>query len=103
MALACTAIKLTGWWILVPPAGLLGMYLLLLREAAQADAEQARWQAQERAQARAAHAQAARLRARRNWEMSRPQPTAEIIDIPIRITDQLYDQYADAAVRAVGD
>ena len=36
-------------------------------------------------------------------EASQPQPAAEIIDISARVTDQLYDQYADAAVRAVGD
>ena len=35
-----------------------------------------------------------------------PQPTAEIIDFSERtaqVVDQLYDQYADATVRAVGD
>src|SRR5262249_2372901 len=31
------------------------------------------------------------------------RPTAKIIDISSRVGDQLYDQYADAAVRAVGD
>jgi hypothetical protein len=103
-ALACTVGKLTPWWILVPPAGMLGMYVLVLREAAQADAEQARQLAQERAaQEGAAQAEAARLRARGAWETSQPQPTAKIIDISARVTDQLYDQYADAAVRAVGD
>ena len=30
-------------------------------------------------------------------------PSAQIIDISARIGDQLYDQYADAEVRAVGD
>jgi hypothetical protein len=30
-------------------------------------------------------------------------PSAQIIDISGRIGDQLYDQYADAEVRAVGD
>ena len=49
VALACTVGKLTPSWILVPPAGMLGMYLLVLREAAQADAEQAGQLAQERA------------------------------------------------------
>jgi nucleotide-binding universal stress UspA family protein len=97
-ALVGTAAKLTPWWTLVPTGGTLGMYLLLLREAAHADAEQEQWLAQERA-----HAEAARLRARRAWEASLPEPTAEIIDISARVTDQLYDQYADAAVRAVGD
>ena len=30
-------------------------------------------------------------------------PSAQIIDLSARIGDQLYDQYADAEVRAVGD
>ncbi len=98
-ALACAAVNLTPWWILVPPVGMLGMYVLLLREAAQADVEQERWLAKEQA----AQDEAARSRARRAWEASQPEPTAEIIDISARVTDQLYDQYADAAVRAVGD
>jgi len=118
-ALACTGAKLAPSWILVAPVGMLGMYLLVLREAAVADAEQEHWRAAERAAqadaaraaqadaARAAQADAARARARRAWEPSQPQPkaepTAQIIDISARVTDQLYDQYADAALRAVGD
>ncbi len=110
-ALACTGAKLAPSWILVAPIGMLGMYLLVLREAAVADAEQEHWRAAERAaQAdaeRAAQADAERARARRAWEASQPQPeaepTAQIIDISARVTDQLYDQYADAALRAVGD
>jgi hypothetical protein len=31
------------------------------------------------------------------------EQTAEVIDISSRINDQLYDQYADATIRAVGD
>jgi hypothetical protein len=98
-ALACTAANVAPWWIVVPPVGMLGVYVLLLREAAQADAEQARWLAKELT----VQAEAARLRPRQAWEAGQPQPTAEIIDISARVTDQLYDQYADAAVRAVGD
>jgi hypothetical protein len=30
-------------------------------------------------------------------------PDAEVIDISARVSDQVYDQYADAAERAVGD
>jgi len=95
---ACTALKLTSWWACIPPAGMLFMYLLLLREAAIADAEQARRQAVVEARLRAAY--------RREQEaMSQPdeEPSAEIIDISARVGDQLYDQYADATVRAVGD
>jgi len=30
-------------------------------------------------------------------------PDAEVIDISARVSDQVYDQYADATERAVGD
>ena len=36
-------------------------------------------------------------------EQAEPAATAEIIDISARVNDQLYDQYTDAANRAVGD
>jgi len=60
------------------------------------------------AEARAAHAArqarlAARQRARAARVAAATERTAEIIDISARVSDQLYDQYADAAVRAVGD
>jgi hypothetical protein len=98
-AVSCTALGLTSGWVCVPPAVMLGMYLLLLREAALADAETARWRAR---QAHAAR-QRARAQAREAWAARTPQPTAEIIDISARLGDQLYDQYADGTVRAVGD
>ena len=95
----CTALKLTAWWVCIPPAVMLGMYLLLLRETAIADAERAQWLAvmeQRRAD---------RERAYRTEVPPTPdeQPSAEIIDISGRVNDMLYDQYADATVRAVGD
>jgi hypothetical protein len=40
---------------------------------------------------------------REAYEAAQAEPGAQIIDISGRVTDQLYDQYADAAVRAVGD
>lgn len=94
----CTALKLTSWWVCVPPAVMLGTYLLLLREAAIADAERARWRAEVEYRA-----QAERERAYQAAEAPAEQPSAEIIDISARVGDMLYDQYADAAVRAVGD
>ena len=49
MAGTCTYFKLTHWWVCIPPAAMLGMYLLLLREAARADADRARaWQPRSR-------------------------------------------------------
>jgi hypothetical protein len=67
----------------------------LLREAALADSENSRRRAE------AAHA--ARQRARERARARAQRPGAEIIDISDRLGDQLYDQYADATVRAVGD
>jgi len=90
------------WWFCVPPTGMLVLYLLLLREIAMADAELAR--KRERAlAARAARVVREREQAREAWAESHPEPTAQIIDISTRVGDQLYDQYADATVRAVGD
>ncbi len=106
-AMAFTLDGLTTWWVIIPPAGMLGLYLLLLREAAHADTENAIRRAEAQAAAEAAHAaRVAHARAREAVTAHAPQPTAEIIDISARAAqagDQLYDQYADAAVRAVGD
>ena len=79
---------------------MLGMYVLLLRETALADAERAHRRGQAgrcRPPARAWPA------SRAAWAARTPQPTAQIIDISARLQDQLYDQYEDATNRAVGD
>jgi hypothetical protein len=107
-AMGCVLTGLTAWWTAVPPVGMLFVYLLLLREAAHADAEASR-RAEAYARAQAARA-ARRYRAWEAQELPRvarePEPAAEIIDISGRspeTEDQLYDQYSDAEVRAVGD
>ena len=96
---------LVQWWICVPPVAMLVLYVLLLREIAMADAELARkrraWEARQD-QAQAAEAADWRREQERS-EPEDPEQTAEIIDISSRVGDELYDQYADAAVRAVGD
>ena len=97
-AATCTALKLTSWWACAPPAGMLGMYLLLLREAALADAELARWRA-----TLEMRVQVARQREQAAWAADAEEHSAQIIDISARVSDQLYDQYADATIRAVGD
>jgi hypothetical protein len=98
VAVACTTLKLTSWWVGIPPAAMLGIYLLLLREAALADAEQARRRAELESRLWAARQRAYAAAMERDAEHS-----AQIIDISARVGDQLYDQYADATVRAVGD
>ncbi len=95
---SCTVLRLSSPWVCVPPAVMLGLYVLLLRETAIADGEQAR----RRAELAAAARHRALERAERAEAAAR-QAGAEIIDISARLTDQLYDQYADATVRAVGD
>ena len=105
-------------WVVVPPAVMLGGFVLLLREAARSDRERA---------AHAAEGRRSRSEARSSVEatevlervVSQPaapdvaeqaEPvvevaaySAEIIDISERVGDQFYDQYTDAANRAVGD
>jgi hypothetical protein len=114
---AFTALGDVRWWICVPPAGMLVLYVLLLREIAQADAELTR--KRDAWLVRAEAAEARRQRAHAAWAprtaeaastdydadpAERPiEQTAKIIDFSRRVSDQLYDQYADAAVRAVGD
>lgn len=108
---------LAEWWVVIPPGIMLGGFVLLLREAARSDAERAHRlaeQADAGSPARPAREQRAGA-APAVAEQARPEPlpepeplpdhtwTAQIIDISGRIGDQLYDQYADAAVRAVGD
>jgi hypothetical protein len=104
-------------WIIIPPVVMLSMYLLVLRAAVHADAENAARRAaahartvdRSRAAAAATSARAAAAaleRAREAAEAAMPQPTAEVIDISARAAptgDQLYDQYEDATARAIGD
>src|SRR5258708_2112316 len=104
-AMACVVTSLTHWWTAIPPVGVLGMYLLVLREAACADAE-AGMRAEAHARAQAARVAYERTREARARAARLAQSRAEIIDISDRtpqVSDQPYDQYADATVRAVGD
>jgi hypothetical protein len=99
---ACGGIKVAPFWVCVPPATVLCVYVLLLREASRADAERAqRYAAVQSQEARLR--EVARRRADEEALAEAAQPSAEIIDISARVADQLYDQYADATVRAVGD
>jgi hypothetical protein len=94
---AGAATRYIPWWTCVAPIGVLVCYFLLLRAAARADVEHARRMVA--LQAREARMQAA---ARRRAAVASAR-YAQVIDISSRVADQLYDQYADATVRAVGD
>jgi hypothetical protein len=116
-AMALSALKLAAWWVVLPPTVMLLGYILLLREAAHADAERAS-ASPSRARTRArpvVHAKAA--------PPPTPAPEAEVIEFsaapavsaddegysiePVATVDAtdggLYDQYVDARLRAVGD
>ena len=87
--------KLAAWWVVVPPSVMLLAYLLLLRAAGKADAER-------RERARLRRASPARVPARPPAAV----PHAQVITIPAApepVEEDIYDQYADAKLRAVGD
>ena len=125
--------RMAAWWVVVPPSVMLLGYLLLLRAAVKADAERgetAQYQMEQYQMARAA-AGAARVPVRRPVPARRvadgrpvaPAPPAaaraarasgaagaaraseaKIISIPaVSDQEEIYDQYADAKLRAVGD
>ena len=90
------AFGLGPWWVIAPPVLLLTGHLVLLREAAKADSEYR--EAAERARRRAV------LRARRAEEEQRVDAEREAKVIALRERrSQVYDQYADARLRAAGD
>lgn len=123
VAIGLAYLQLAAWWIGVPPAVLLTGYVLLLREAARADVEARDRRAAELAMAAAAvrRVEDGERGAQRGaepvsapagqtpagyapvWPAHEPAAQAEIIDISEHVGDQLYDQYADAKLRAVGD
>jgi hypothetical protein len=124
-ALAIAVLGVAAWWVIIPPGLMLGGFVVLLREASRSDAEQARRLAGlAEARRQRAEPESGRRAAPVTAEplerlVSRPvapdvaeqaEPvievvaySAEIIDISGRVNDQLYDQYTDAANRAVGD
>ena len=117
--------QVAALWVVIPPAVMLGAFVLLLREASRSDAEQARRRTHaEETRRRRAEPESGRQAAPVTAEtferlVSKPvapdvaeqaEPvvevvaySAEIIDISGRVSDQFYDQYTDAANRAVGD
>ena len=115
-AIGIAVAHIAAWWVIVPPGVLLAGFLLLLREAARSDAALARRQARS-AEPGQPEARQPRQPADREDKPAvferiastpqapepEPAPTAEIIDISARVSDQVYDQYTDAAERAVGD
>jgi hypothetical protein len=109
IAVGLAVTRIDAYWIVIPPTVLLTGYVLLLRQFAHIDAERARHAARIR------HAEARTQAGQEPVPATAPAVSdigpdapvapggAEIIDISGRIGDQVYDQYSDAANRAVGD
>ena len=127
------ALALTGmaaWWVIAPPTVMLAGYLLLLREAAQADAErgsrerEAVQAAQARAHERARAREARRAKAAAQPPLAPVAPPAAFAAAPVPEDydglapgrdftpglryatppdDEAYDQYTENRLRAVGD
>jgi hypothetical protein len=99
-AVAVTAFQVAPWWFVIPPVVLLGGHLSLLRVAVSMD--QARRAELRRVNALRA-AQARHLRAEREAQEAAEAATrtAEVIELPGRRQEEVYDQYTD--LRAVGD
>jgi hypothetical protein len=111
------ALRITHWWLVIPPVGMLAFYVMLLRAAVYADTENAARRAAAQARAAATAARQARAAEARERERERvaaaaaaraPEPDAEVIDIGQRAAqaaakDEPYDQYADGTARAIGD
>jgi hypothetical protein len=101
--------RIGAYWMVIPPMVLLTGYVLLLRQFSHIDAQRANRAAHIR------HAEAPAQTGQKPVPAATPAASdlgsdapaapagAEIIDISGRIGDQVYDQYADAANRAVGD
>jgi hypothetical protein len=109
--------RIAAFWVIIPPAVLLAGFMVLLREASRVDAERARRATQFRHTGPASASGQDPASFREDVQASTdqvpvtsPVPAAaqsplgaEVIDISGRIIDQVYDQYSDAAERAVGD
>ena len=133
LEVAATALAVAGLaalWVLIPPSVMLTGYLLLLREAAHADAERARRE-EEAARARARARARAQARARKHATTAPPAApaapaarhedpspgrdfapglagkyttsTAEVIDMYDGTDEDYRDQYPAPKLRAVGD
>ena len=103
--------RMAAWWVVVPPSVMLLGYLPLLRAASKVDAERrelgARYQV---ASDRQADYSRSRSGSRDVGETVRPvaHVTPVRLAVPAEVVDamaedEIYDQYTDAKLRAVGD
>jgi hypothetical protein len=91
--------KMAAWWVIVPPSVMLLGYMLMLRAAAKVDAER-------RAAPPIRRPEPVRAPVRPATAAPGASAGAKIFNIPTApepVQESIYDQYADAKLRAVGD
>jgi hypothetical protein len=91
--------KMAAWWVIVPPSVMLLGYMLMLRAAAKVDAER-------RAAPPIRRPGPVRAPVRPATGATGASAGAKIFNIPTApepVQESIYDQYADAKLRAVGD
>ena len=110
---ALAGTRMAAWWVVVPPGAMLLGYLPLLRAAAKVDADRRRWEARQQAAAEYADdydqdvdpvTYAAEVPVEAHvapFAAAGFASPAEIVDYSD--DDEIYDQYTDAKLRAVGD
>jgi hypothetical protein len=109
---ALAGTRLAAWWVIIPPSVMLLGYLVLLRAAGKADAE---WRelARTRGRAQAVRTTAAPLAVSSAAPLAAPLTVSAARPEVLTLSgsrasgsqhgEQIYDQYADAKLRAVGD
>ena len=100
---ALAGTRMAAWWVVVPPSVMLLGYLPLLRAASKADAERRELAARYQAGQRVDYS-----RDVGEPVMSVPHVTPVRLAVPAEVVDamaedEIYDQYTDAKLRAVGD
>ena len=95
--------RMAAWWVVVPPSVMLFGYLPLLRAASKVDAERRELAARDQASQRVDNS-----RDVGEPVMSVAHVTPVRLAVPAEIVDamaeeEIYDQYTDAKLRAVGD
>jgi len=104
---ALAGTRMAAWWVVVPPSVMLLGYLPLLRAASKADAERRELAARYRP---AGGRTADYSRSREVGEsVAHMTPVRGPVPVPAEVVDaldedyEIYDQYTDAKLRAVGD
>jgi hypothetical protein len=100
---ALAGTRMAAWWVVVPPSVMLFGYLPLLRAASKVDAERRELAARYQAGPRADYSRdvGEPVMAVAHVTPVRLAVPAEIVDAMAE--DEIYDQYTDAKLRAVGD